>query len=422
MSDRFKHAYEQLTLQALRAQERAEESARRYQHEHDLNALLLKKQGQLRSLTAELMLTEQRERKRLATELHDHLGQMMVLGRLKIGQIRLEAMAAEGSLSHVIGDLDDIFRKSLAYIRTLMAELIPPVLHELGLPSALKWLAEQTPEQHQLAVEVNLAEERIPLPDDQALFLYHAVRELLLNVARHAQTSHAAVYLSVERDNQLRIVVKDNGQGFDPASLETRPDGEQFGIFTIRARMEALGGSLQVDSAPGHGTTIVLALPLSTQQQPEAMHLAASARAVTQVPVPPKPSAVRRLLLVDDHAMVRQGLRAILESYQDLSVVGEATNGLEALSMASDAGPDVILMDVNMPQMDGIEATKRIKSVRPGTVVIGLSVNNSPAVKEAMKKAGAAAFVSKDAAADQLYDTITQLIDRPPKFLESEAA
>jgi signal transduction histidine kinase/ActR/RegA family two-component response regulator len=419
--DRLRDANERLTLQALQAQEQAEESARRYQHEHDLNALLLKKQGQLRSLTSELMSTEQRERKRLATELHDHLGQMMVLGRLKIAQMRAEVMAAEGFFSHVVGDLDAIFMKSLAYIRTLMAELIPPVLYELGLPSALRWLAEQMPGQHQLTVAIDLAKERVPLPDDQALFLYHAVRELLLNVVRHAHTSQAMVSLSVEGGN-LRIVVKDNGQGFEPASLETRPEGEQFGLFTIRERIEALGGSVEVNSAPSQGTAIALTLPLVTPRQPDVLSLTATVRSLKQAGASSQPSVTRRLLLVDDHAMVRQGLRAILETYQDLSVVGEATNGLEALSMASDADPDVILMDVNMPQMDGIEATKRIKLAHPDIVVIGLSVNTSPAVMDAMEKAGAAAFVSKDAAGDRLYDTINDLTERPPKFIEPEAA
>lgn len=423
-NDRLRDANRQLTLHALRVQEQAEELARRYQYEHDTNEALLKQQRQLRSLASQLMLTEQRERKRLATELHDYLGQMMVLGRLKIGQARFRMAAAGTFASRVVEDIDHIFTKSLSYIRILMAELSPPVLYELGLPSALKWLAEQMPKQHQLTVDLTLGQEHLPLPDDQALLLYHSVRELLLNVAMHAQTSRATVMLTVEPpSNRLRIVVRDAGRGFTPETLEAKPEGEHFGLFSIQQRMEAMEGRLHVDSAPGAGTTITLELPLTAGANPEPVHPTATLRDRKHNTVPEKPAGGHRLLLVDDHAMVRQGLRAILEDYQDLSVVGEAANGVEGISMSAESNPDVILMDVNMPEMDGIEATKRIKAAQPGVIVIGLSVNNSAPVMEAMKQAGAAAFVSKDTAGEQLYDTITRLVaQRRTRFLPPKAA
>jgi signal transduction histidine kinase/CheY-like chemotaxis protein len=423
LNDRLRDANRQLTLHALRVQEQAEELARRYQCEHDTNETLLKKQRQLRSLASELMLAEQRERKRLATELHDYLGQMMVLGRLKIGQARFRMAAADVFASRVIEDIDNIFTKSLSYIRTLMAELSPPVLYELGLPSALKWLAEQMPKQHQLDIDLTLEREDLPLPEDQALLLYHSVRELLLNVATHAQTSRASVLLTVEpATNRLLLVVKDRGRGFAPGTLEARPEAEHFGLFSIQLRMEAMGGCLHVDSAPGAGTTVTLELALSAAAHPEPAQATATPLDWKHRTSPEKHTG-HRLLLVDDHAMVRQGLRAILEDYQDLSVVGEAANGVEGVSMAAEINPDVILMDINMPQMDGIEATKRIKAAQSGAIVIGLSVNNSAPVMQAMKQAGAAAFLSKDAAGEQLYDTITSLVaERRTRFIPPKAA
>jgi len=81
--------------------------------------------------------------------------------------------------------------------------------------------------------------------------------------------------------------------------------------------------------------------------------------------------------------------------------------------MAADLRPDVILMDINMPKLDGIEATTQIKAAQPETIVIGLSVNTSPQVWEAMQRAGAAAFVSKEAAAEELHNTIAALIPMP---------
>jgi DNA-binding NarL/FixJ family response regulator len=113
-----------------------------------------------------------------------------------------------------------------------------------------------------------------------------------------------------------------------------------------------------------------------------------------------------RVLIADDHAMVRQGLCGLLAAYGNIQVVGEAADGEEAVTLTIQLQPDVVLMDVNMPQMDGIEATRRIKQVLPATIVIGLSVQNAAHVGRVMREAGAAAFLNKEAAVEDLYHTI----------------
>ena len=411
-NDRLRDANEQLTLKALQSRERVEETEQRYLDQSEVNKVLVLQQQQLRTLASELILTEQRERKRLATELHDHLAQMLVLGRLKMSHVRSRLEASAPGLVGTIGDVDQIFIRSLVYTRTLIAELSPPVLYELGLPSGLKWLGEHMLK-YGLLVEVHVSQDHIPLPDDQLALLYHSVRELLLNVVKHANISQASLALSVEAGNQLRIVVRDHGSGFDAASLEGNIVHEHFGLFSIRERMTAMGGWLQIHSAAAQGTTITLGLPLMDTVKSEPVSTAKITRDCLHLASTPKASTVRRVLLVDDHAMVRQGLRTILDSYDDVTVIGEAGNGTEAISMAADLRPDVIVMDINMPTMDGIEATKQIKAAQPEIIVIGLSVNTSTQVTEAMKRAGAAAFISKEAAAEELYGTIAALIPMP---------
>jgi signal transduction histidine kinase len=401
-------ANERLTLRALRSQEQAEESERRYLGQHEANTLLLEKQRQLRSLASELILSEQRQRKHLATELHDYMAQLMVLGGLKISHIQSRLRAPDPFLINSLGEIEDIFSRSLAYTRTLMAELSPPVLHELGLPAALQWLAQDMVK-HGLNVELRLSPGSLSLRDDQHVLLYQSIRELLINIVKHAKTSRASLSLSIEGMNQLHIVIADQGSGFDVESLAARPAGVHFGLFSIRERMEAMGGSFQLDSAPGRGTTITLTLPLSTDEEPAQAQTAMNSRDRLHVEPVPKVSGVHRVLLVDDHVIIRQGLRTILEGYDDMSVIAEAGNGVEAVSLAAEMRPDTIVMDINMPKMDGIEATKQIKAVQPDAIVIGLSVNTSPQIVEAMTLAGASAFLSKEAAADKLYDTIVKL-------------
>ncbi|WP_447598217.1 response regulator [Nitrospira sp. Nam80] len=359
----------------------------------------------LRALTAELNRTEQRLCNRLARELHDYLAQLLVLGRLKIGSARSQWDGTEPSMVNFIGELDDIFAKSIAYTRTLMADLSPPVL-QLGLPAALKWLSEQMVK-HKLNVTFHAAQEQVPLPDDHVMLLYQSVRELLMNVIKHAHTPHATLSIAVDRGDLLKISVRDEGKGFNPRTLDLQPASEHFGILSVRERMEALGGRCQTDSAPGRGTEVTLTVPLQTTV---AVARGDTARALSREPLAlvEKNGPVHRVVLVEDHAMIRQGLRAILDGFQDVLVIGEATNGEEAVSIVSDVRPDIVLMDVNMPKMDGIEATRRIVTTFPSAVIIGLSVNDSPPLIEAMKKAGAAAFVAKEAAAEQLHDAIVR--------------
>ncbi len=115
-----------------------------------------------------------------------------------------------------------------------------------------------------------------------------------------------------------------------------------------------------------------------------------------------------QVLLVDDHAMVRQGLRSVLEAYDDLHIIAEARDGAEAVKLVGDLHPRVVVMDINMPRMNGIEATTHIKTHWPETTVIGISVNTEDHNSDAMKRAGAATVLPKDSAVDQLHDAIVQ--------------
>ena len=121
-------------------------------------------------------------------------------------------------------------------------------------------------------------------------------------------------------------------------------------------------------------------------------------------------NATVRVLLVDDHVMVRQGLRSVLDAYDDIQIVGEAQDGSEAVRLVEELQPRVVVMDINMPKMNGIEATARIKTNRPGTIVIGISVNTGDDNGNAMNRAGAAVLLNKEAAVDDLYRTIQDLL------------
>ena len=114
-----------------------------------------------------------------------------------------------------------------------------------------------------------------------------------------------------------------------------------------------------------------------------------------------------RVLLVDNHAMVRQGLRSYLSTYyRDIEVVGDAGSGEEALQAVHTLSPSVVVMDINMPGLNGIEATARIKQTHPHVGVVGLSMHVDEDYRRAMTTAGATALISKGAVLEDLYDAI----------------
>src|SRR5512142_1438490 len=103
-----------------------------------------------------------------------------------------------------------------------------------------------------------------------------------------------------------------------------------------------------------------------------------------------------RILLADDHAMVRQGFRLILSSQTDLEIVGEAGNGREAVELAEKLRPDVVVMDVAMPELNGIEATRRLAENAPRTRVLALSMHKDSVYVREILKAGARGYLLKD--------------------------
>lgn len=376
---------------------------------------LKQSQDRLRTMAAELDLAEQRERKRVATELHDHLQQILVLGRITLGQGRRAAAGVPACLD-VMSKMDDILTEALTYTRTLVADLSPLVLRDHGLAADLKWLGEYM-KKHQITVTVTMPEkDNLRLPEDQAVLLFQSVRELLINSSKHAGTGQAHVRLEWN-DRHLRIEVRDQGVGFDltATTAAVAPNGgisSKFGLFSIQERMRALGGSLELESAPGKGTTATLVLPLLSRAEDQGLNSESSGTAAT---LRSRDSASNnkmpiRVLLVDDHAMMRQGLRSIVTGYDHLEVVGEASDGAEAVELTQQLNPDVVVMDVNMPKMEGIEATQHIKAKQPATVVIGLSVSQSANTEEKMEAAGASAYLTKESAVDALCYAIEQAV------------
>ncbi len=359
---------------------------------------------QLRALAAELTQTEQRERKRLASILHDHIQQLLVAAQMQLGMIK---RADARLIPSVVQGVESIITEAIAASRSLTVELSPPILHQAGLVAGLSWLAARMEEKHGFAVHVRSDRSAEPSDENLRVLLFESVRELLLNCVKHSGEREADVVMTQASNRWTKIVVEDKGIGFDPSVIQSRRATGGFGLFSIQQRLAHVGGRLEIESTRGEGARLILLTPLS-----QAVELAGQDPIAPPLPLEPAALQIRakgqpvRVLLADDHKILRQGLISLLQFETDIEVVGEAADGKEAVELARQIKPDVIIMDINMPVMDGVEATEIIVSELPSTKVIGLTMHVAPDVATGLLKAGAVGCLTKGGPSEDLISAI----------------
>jgi PAS domain S-box-containing protein len=409
-------------LQARREEERdralhreAEEALRRSHAELEQRTL------QLSRLASQLTLAEQSVREQLARTLHDGLQQQLFTAALALDR-------AVNSDSQA--DQQDLLQKAHAGIneaveaaRTLSVNLFPPILHTGGLPMALSWLGKRTQEQYGLVVSVTADPQANPTAHETRILLFEAVRELLFNAVKHARVHRVDVNLATGPDDTIHVQVSDEGAGFDPTVTLHRGAQHEpgLGLFSIQERLALLGGHLDIQSAPGKGSRFTLTLARTGLSRLATYGTESQSRDTGQQGKLGHELTSRmwnslRILIADDHPVVRAGLRELLHEHTELQVVGEAANGLEAISQAMALQPDVIVMDVSMPQMNGIQATRAIHSTLPNIQIVGLSTYSDETTERAILDAGAHAYFAKTETTHRLVDYLLSVLARAKGF------
>lgn len=372
-----------------------------------VNADLERRAHQLRALAQELTETEERERRRIADILHDDLQQVLVGAKLHVG-ILPSRVADPVAFRELLSQITDMLDESIGKSRGMAHELSPPLLRQQGLVATLEWLCRQMKMKYGLDVRLT-ADPHIEPSDALKVFLFRAAQEMLFNVVKHAGVGEAEIVLEQPAD-VVRLTVADSGKGFEaPSGTPTDWGTSGFGLFSIHERANLLGGNLRIESASGQGSRFILEIPLESDEHdndenavpmpgPSAAHIHPDSAGKGEKPL--------RVLLADDHQVMRQGLMAMLQNARDIVVVGEAEDGREAVDMIPKCRPDVVIMDISMPIMDGIDATRRIKREWPDLRVIGLSMFEEEDLAETMLDAGAESYLSKVLGLKELVDVI----------------
>ncbi|MDH3583107.1 MAG: PAS domain S-box protein, partial [Phycisphaerae bacterium] len=282
--DSYRRQQKEHELQDKRA---AAEQALQKAHD-DLEQRVTERTEQLRSLALKVSQAEQDERRRVATGLHDNVGQLLAAAKIGLGA--LAASNRDEDTRVLAQEVRDLVDQCIGLTRSLTFELSPPALFELGLEPAVESLAKQMSEQHGLTITVDDDEEAKPLNDDLRVFLFQAIRELLLNVAKHARAGRARVAFT-RHNSDIRVDIEDDGIGIRPEFLarpqQLRSPTPGFGLFNIRERLAHLGGSMMLEYRPQGGTCVSLRAPLdllSTTEDDDN---------VTDLPTPQFPRATK---------------------------------------------------------------------------------------------------------------------------------
>ena len=390
----------------------------------ELESKIQKRTGKLRSLARELTLAEERERRRIAGLVHDNLQQLLVAVLLNIGATK--AKNRNRALSEELESIEQMTKECVCITRSLAAELSPSVLHQSGLAAGFGWLRDWFREKYGFNLEV-WADEALRPDEDISITLFQCVREIVFNSVKHSGAKAACLTMACDRDAFVNISIKDQGAGFDADALGLQDAWKGgFGLFSVRERVELLGGVMLIESAPGQGACFTLRFPamvLSCLHGANHCEKTGGGKAVRDdtrddISAAEVPTRTRRrtsdgmprlrVMLADDHSMVRQGLVRVFLDEADFEVVGEAADGKEALDLARVLEPDIIVMDLQMPVMSGLEATRAIRKELPGVQVIGLSMDANKESRRSMVRAGALDLLHKGGSAEDLIQRVRE--------------
>ena len=205
-------------------------------------------------------------------------------------------------------------------------------------------------------------------------------------------------------ENGVVLTIHDDGLGFDPEVVATqrtaRGTSGGFGLIGIRERAQLMGGTSDIWSDRGAGTRIVVRVPVNwyTDAREYCAQGDGSERIMAETAI--------KVLVCDDHPIVREGIVAILETQTDIEVIGEVSDGSEAVTRVAQGGVDVVLMDLAMAQMDGAEATRRIRALdQPARVLVLTAFDTDERILEAVQ-AGAQGYLLKGAKPAEIFDAV----------------
>jgi two-component system NarL family sensor kinase len=382
------------------------------------NKALRASEETLRNLSGRLLRLQDEERRRISRDLHDVTGQKLALLSMDLSSIvKHKDVAKNEEINRLILECVGLSNDVNKEIRTLSYLLHPPLLDELGLSSAVEWFSQGFESRTGIRVGVDIPASFARLAPDAEVALFRIVQESLANVHRYSGSATAFVRARSD-EAEVRLEIGDFGKGMahdmkkaDRSSAA--PLG--VGIQGMKERLRQLSGSLEITSRQGRGTVVTAVLPMSNRRvnnsESEPARNLQEVRMLGERATEESNEWRKRILIADDHDVLRRGIRTMLESEPGLEVCGEAVDGKDALEQTLAQAPDLVILDINMPIMNGLDVLRQIVRHRPETKVLAFSVHDSKQIVEEILAAGAHSYLSKATAGQHLVHEVRLLLN-----------
>jgi PAS domain S-box-containing protein len=391
----------------------------------EANEALRSNEESLQQLSARLLKLQDEERRHIARDLHDITGQKLAAQSIALSQV-LNRKGLDSESHRLLSESITLSKQIGEEVRTLSYVLHPPLLDELGLSSAVKWYAEGFERRTAVKVEVDVAADFPRLPPDVEVTLFRIIQESLNNVHRYSGSHKAWVSVRLTREKKIEVEIKDAGRGINPemlnaASRSVAPIG--VGIQGMKERMRQLAGKLEITSGVDRGTRVTATLPLARINGD-----AAAEPALALTGWPSELSAEKRdrlrkqILIADDHELLRRGIRSMLETEAGWEICGEAVNGQDAVDKAAALHPDLVILDINMPVLNGLAAVRQMLRSAPRTKILVFTVHDSDQTEKEVRAAGGHAYLSKNNASQDLLRIVRDLLEGSASLPSSAAA
>jgi DNA-binding NarL/FixJ family response regulator len=333
--------------------------------------------------------------------------------------------------THAVRDglrlLERMAREALYVVRATLDDTPPAELVGSTLAEALSRLVEETAEMLGISSRVSFSgvdDDGRPrehaLPPAAERTLYSLAREALYQVQRHSGVRKLRLVLNYGPDD-VQMSIEDDGINPDLQSppgeeagtdLSAPPFAEPLAVMSVplvtdlRNRVAQYGGTLEITSVGERGTRVLAHTPYASHTHSTSAPVDLPLPAEDLPVVAPASDDVVRILVVDGQAVMRAGLHRLLESYAGLQVVGQAADGVQAVSETLELGPQVVLMDAQLPNGQSLEALRQIKQLNLDTHVLLLSTLDREEYLYETLRAGADGYVLKDIAPDELAQAV----------------
>ena len=336
-----------------------------------------------KDLSSRIVYATEEERQRISRDIHDGIGQSLAIIKLTLRAIKNKLLSNEEDVLQEIEGLSSFVEETMEEISRIIKALNPSSVREVGLNHALRLYAETFVNKTGIGVDLKFPETLVIHDEEIETHLYRIAQEALANVAKHSGATQVIMELRL-KDRVLEFTISDNGHGFNMGNEER----EGLGIIGMKERAFLMGGQVTIESVPDGVLQCEWRYLMSQDYNEQKINV----------------------LIVDDHALFRQGLRRILESRKKFVILGEASDGDEAFRMAKKLQPHIIIMDITMPYSNGLEATQRIKRLFPHIHVLLLTMHEDPFIVEEGLKVGASGYIVKKAVDRELFEAIDKIL------------